>query len=85
MRAFLKESPHISRRDHVHQILNPKKRKNMPLMTPEQFEESLKSIKPRVFMNGKRVDNILENKNTRTVVEASLDTEAEDGNHLLID
>ena len=43
----------------------------MALMTPEQFEESLKSLKPRVFMNGKRVENILANKNTRTVVEAN--------------
>jgi 4-hydroxybutyryl-CoA dehydratase/vinylacetyl-CoA-Delta-isomerase len=43
----------------------------MALMKPEQFEESLKDIKPRVFMNGKRVENILENKNTRTVVEAN--------------
>ena len=43
----------------------------MSLMTPEQFEESLKQKKPRVFMNGKRVDNILENKNTRTVVESN--------------
>ena len=41
------------------------------LMTPEQFEESLKKLKPRIFMNGKRVDNVLENKNTRTVVEAN--------------
>jgi len=57
----------------------------MALMTPEEFEESLKDVKPRVFMNGKSVDNILENRTTRTVVEASLDTEAEDGNHLLID
>jgi len=40
-------------------------------MTPEQFEESLKDRKPRIFMNGKQVDNILENKNTRTVVEAN--------------
>jgi 4-hydroxybutyryl-CoA dehydratase/vinylacetyl-CoA-Delta-isomerase len=40
-------------------------------MTPEQFEESLKMMTPRVFMNGKRVENILENKNTRTVVEAN--------------
>jgi len=40
-------------------------------MTPEQFEESIKKLKPRVFMNGKRVDNILENKNTRTVVESN--------------
>ena len=43
----------------------------MALMTPEQFEESLRTRKPRVFMNGKKVENILENKNTRTVVEAN--------------
>ena len=43
----------------------------MALMTPEQFEESLKKLKPRVFMNGKRVANVLENKNTRTVVAAN--------------
>ena len=43
----------------------------MALMTPEQFEESLKDRKPRVFMNGKQVDNILENPNTRTVVESN--------------
>jgi len=43
----------------------------MALMTPEQFEESLKGLKPRVFMNGKKVDSILENRNTRTVVEAN--------------
>ena len=54
-------------------------------MTPEEFEEGLRHVKPRVFMNGKRVDNILENRTTRTVMEASLDTEAEEGNHLLID
>ena len=43
----------------------------MALMTPEQFEESLKKLKPRVFINGKQVENILENQNTRTVVEAN--------------
>ena len=43
----------------------------MALMTPEQFEASLKHLKPKVFMNGKRVDNVLTNKNTRTVVEAN--------------
>jgi aromatic ring hydroxylase len=43
----------------------------MALMTPEQFEESLKDRKPRVFMNGKKVDNVLENRNTRTVVESN--------------
>lgn len=43
----------------------------MALKTPEQFEESLKSLKPRVFMNGKRVESVLQNPNTRTVVEAN--------------
>ncbi len=43
----------------------------MALMTPAQFEESLENIHPRVFMNGERVQNVLENKNTRTVVEAN--------------
>jgi len=43
----------------------------MALMTPEQFEQSLRKIKPRVFMNGKKVESILENRNTRTVVEAN--------------
>ncbi|MCK5192603.1 MAG: hypothetical protein KAQ71_02250, partial [Desulfobulbaceae bacterium] len=40
-------------------------------MTPEQFEKSIKKMKPRVFMNGKRVENVLENPNTRTVVESN--------------
>jgi 4-hydroxybutyryl-CoA dehydratase/vinylacetyl-CoA-Delta-isomerase len=44
---------------------------NMALMTPEQFEESLSKTKPRVFMNGQKVDSVLENRNTRTVVEAN--------------
>jgi 4-hydroxybutyryl-CoA dehydratase/vinylacetyl-CoA-Delta-isomerase len=43
----------------------------MALMTPEEFEDSLKGRRPRVFMNGKRVENILENRNTRTVVESN--------------
>jgi len=43
----------------------------MALMTPEQFEESLKKLKPKVYMNGKQVEDILENRNTRTVVEAN--------------
>ena len=43
----------------------------MALMKPEQFEESLKTLRPRIFMNGKQVDSVLENKNTRTVVEAN--------------
>jgi 4-hydroxybutyryl-CoA dehydratase/vinylacetyl-CoA-Delta-isomerase len=43
----------------------------MALKTPEQFEESLKQFKPVVFMNGKRVEDVLSNPNTRTVVEAN--------------
>ena len=43
----------------------------MALMTPEQFEESLKQMNPRVYMNGKKVENVLDNPNTRTVVESN--------------
>jgi len=43
----------------------------MALMTPAAFEDSLKKLKPRVFMNGKRVESVLDNPNTRTVVESN--------------
>ncbi|MCX5874656.1 MAG: aromatic ring hydroxylase [Deltaproteobacteria bacterium] len=43
----------------------------MALKTPEEFEASLSHRKPKVFMNGKKVENILENPNTRTVVESN--------------
>ncbi len=43
----------------------------MALKTPEEFEARLRDKKPRVFMNGKRVENILANPNTRTVVESN--------------
>uniref|UniRef100_A0A7C4EX07 Aromatic ring hydroxylase n=1 Tax=Desulfomonile tiedjei TaxID=2358 RepID=A0A7C4EX07_9BACT len=43
----------------------------MSLMTPEAFEESLKKMQPRIFMNGKRVEHVLENPITRTVVESN--------------
>ena len=43
----------------------------MALMTPDQFEASLKNRNLKVFMNGKRVQNVLENRNTRTVVESN--------------
>jgi 4-hydroxybutyryl-CoA dehydratase/vinylacetyl-CoA-Delta-isomerase len=43
----------------------------MALMTPEMFEKSLETMQPRVFMNGKRVESVLSNPNTRTVVEAN--------------
>jgi len=57
----------------------------MALMTPEDFETSLVGRDLKVFMNGNRVENILENRNTRTVVESNkasyawaLDPEFED-------
>jgi len=40
-------------------------------MTPEEFVASLENLSPKIFMNGKRVDSVLENPNTRTVVEAN--------------
>ena len=43
----------------------------MALMTPDQFEASLKNRNLKVFMNGKRVEDVLENRNTRTVVESN--------------
>jgi len=43
----------------------------MALMTPEEFVASLENLSPKIFMNGKRVDSVLENPNTRTVVEAN--------------
>jgi 4-hydroxybutyryl-CoA dehydratase/vinylacetyl-CoA-Delta-isomerase len=49
----------------------PTRRENMALMTPEQFEASLQDLTPRVFMNGKKVENILENRNIRTVIESN--------------
>lgn len=43
----------------------------MGLMTPEAFEEGLKGLRPRVYMNGKKVEDILDHPVTRTVVEAN--------------
>ncbi len=43
----------------------------MALMTPEEFEKSLGRMRPKVFMNGKRVESVLSNPNTRTVVESN--------------
>ncbi len=43
----------------------------MGLMTPEAFEEGLKRLRPRVYMNGKKVEDILDHPVTRTVVEAN--------------
>ena len=43
----------------------------MALKTPEEFETSLRTRRPKVFMNGKRVESIFENPNTRTVLESN--------------
>lgn len=43
----------------------------MALMTPKEYEESLEDINPVVFINGSKVEDILENKNIRTVIEAN--------------
>src|SRR4030065_2369531 len=43
----------------------------MALITPEQYEKSLKNRKPRIFMNGKKVEDVFENPNIRTVIEAN--------------
>jgi aromatic ring hydroxylase len=42
----------------------------MALITPEQYERSLKNRKPKIFMNGKKVEDYLNNPNIRTVIEA---------------
>ncbi|MGB9628743.1 MAG: 4-hydroxyphenylacetate 3-hydroxylase N-terminal domain-containing protein [Thermodesulfobacteriota bacterium] len=44
----------------------------MALITPEQYEESLRKRKPiKIFMNGKKVNDIFDNPNTQTVIEAN--------------
>jgi len=44
----------------------------MALITAEQYEESLKKRKsPRIFMNGKKVEDVLDNPNIQTVIEAN--------------
>jgi 4-hydroxybutyryl-CoA dehydratase/vinylacetyl-CoA-Delta-isomerase len=43
----------------------------MALKTPEEFEATIKSMKPRVFMNGKLLESVFDNPNTRTVVESN--------------
>ncbi|MDP2972781.1 MAG: 4-hydroxyphenylacetate 3-hydroxylase N-terminal domain-containing protein, partial [Deltaproteobacteria bacterium] len=43
----------------------------MALITAEQYEESLKKRRPRIFMNGKKIEDVFENPNLRTVIEAN--------------
>jgi 4-hydroxybutyryl-CoA dehydratase/vinylacetyl-CoA-Delta-isomerase len=44
----------------------------MGLITAEKYEESLKKRKNlRIFMNGKKIEDVFDNWNTRTVIEAN--------------
>ncbi len=43
----------------------------MALKTPEEYEAGLRKMKPKIFMNGKRVESVFDNPNTRTVVESN--------------
>ena len=42
----------------------------MALKTPEEYKDSLKKIKPRAFIAGKRIENVLEHPNTKPAIEA---------------
>ena len=48
----------------------------MAIKTPEQYVESLEQTKPRVFLGGKRVDDVLEHPNTRVIINAIAKTYA---------
>lgn len=43
----------------------------MALRTAEEFVQSIRKMKPRVFMNGKKIENILDNPVTKTVVDSN--------------
>jgi 4-hydroxybutyryl-CoA dehydratase/vinylacetyl-CoA-Delta-isomerase len=43
----------------------------MAVKPPDQYLQRAKAMKPRVYMNGKRIENITEHPVTRTVVEAN--------------
>jgi 4-hydroxybutyryl-CoA dehydratase/vinylacetyl-CoA-Delta-isomerase len=43
----------------------------MALITPERYEESLRKRRPRIFMNGKKVEDVFTNPNIQTVIEAN--------------
>ncbi|MCK4926811.1 hypothetical protein KAS10_05540, partial [Candidatus Aerophobetes bacterium] len=42
----------------------------MAFKTPEEYKDSLKGIKPRAFIGGKRIEDVLEHPNTRPAIEA---------------
>jgi len=43
----------------------------MALKTPEEYKDSLREIRPRAFVAGQRIDNILEHPNTRPTIEVT--------------
>jgi 4-hydroxybutyryl-CoA dehydratase/vinylacetyl-CoA-Delta-isomerase len=43
----------------------------MALITPQQYEQNLKKRKPKIFMSGKKVEDVFDNPNIRTVIEAN--------------
>ena len=42
----------------------------MVLKTPQQYIDSIRQIKPRVFIGGKRIDDVTQHPNTRPVINA---------------
>jgi len=46
----------------------------MSLKTPEQYIESIREIKPRVFIAGKRIDDVTEHPNTRHIISTNAKT-----------
>ena len=44
----------------------------MALITADQYEQSLRKRKsPKIFMNGKKVKDVFDNSNIRTVIESN--------------
>ena len=42
----------------------------MALKTPQQYIDSIREIKPRTFIAGKKIDDVTEHPNTRNVINA---------------
>ena len=46
----------------------------MALRTPEQYIDSIREIKPRVFIAGKKIEDVTEHPNTRPIIETNAKT-----------
>ena len=46
----------------------------MALKTPEQYIDSIRAIKPRVFIAGKRIEDVTEHPNTRNIINTNAKT-----------